>query len=957
MASMLDALLGREAPITNKAQNVSAARGSNRRTFLACAAGLLTLVWFLPGIVVRSGLHQRLIASLLADSGVTVRLGKTSLGWLRPIALRDVELSDAAGNQILLAPAVTGSKTLLAHLCCWSDLGSFRVEQPRLQVVFSETTSNVETALASLAGSSQESSSNSLPSAIAATLQLSRATIVLVDQHRDRQWTLCPVELAVTLPSRWSQPVEIELQAPLQEPAVTPGITLATALRLPQAPGEQIYPTGTVNARVDGIPLSIFEPVVRRVEPGTAMAGQLDGQWQCQLDQTPEGAPNIRAAGELTIHSLALRGPWLAEDVLQLKKLVGQSRLSVRGSVLTLEEAIIRSELGMLSATATIDTGARELSDLIPTPLNVSGDLELARLAGLLPNTLGLKDSTRPTKGRLSLALVGKTDHQGGRQFSGRLEVSDLEATRNGQSVRWQEPISIALAVRQAKDAPPVINALRCKSEFVDLTAAGDARQLEIRADLDLDRLTRQLEQFVDVGTARMSGHALGRVRVERQPNGVFSASGALRLDRLCLASGETLAGKATGQGSVRKSGERLHGSADVTLTDLAYVDTHGGDYREPMLRVSCQGAYDGKADLLQLEKLKMMTAELGCEASGTITQLRSRQELKLGGMLAYDLERLSTRLRPLVGGDWNLTGRDQRSFQLSASIAELIAASSAETTAKRTVWHAVSARGGIGWQSANALGFRAGPAELQAQCRDAWLRFEPLACAVNGGQVRAQPRLQLAPQMILYHDRGKLVEKVTITPEICAGALQYVAPVVAGCVRVDGELSVDLERAAVPLDNVQLVDASGRLVLHSLRVEESPLLSQISRLFGRPGTFYVAQDSEVPFRLANGRVHHRNMRLEFPDFLLTTSGSVGLDGTLDLVAEIVLGDKPVGSLSYAAALSGQPVRLPIRGTLQRPVIDSRALQAATADVLQRSANELLLNNLGNQLDRMFKRK
>jgi hypothetical protein len=52
---------------------------------------------------------------------------------------------------------------------------------------------------------------------------------------------------------------------------------------------------------------------------------------------------------------------------------------------------------------------------------------------------------------------------------------------------------------------------------------------------------------------------------------------------------------------------------------------------------------------------------------------------------------------------------------------------------------------------------------------------------------------------------------------------------------------------------------------------------------------------------------------------VIRTHGSVGLDQTLDLVAEIALTDEILSRVRFLGNLQGRTLEIPIQGTLPRP--------------------------------------
>ena len=98
----------------------------------------------------------------------------------------------------------------------------------------------------------------------------------------------------------------------------------------------------------------------------------------------------------------------------------------------------------------------------------------------------------------------------------------------------------------------------------------------------------------------------------------------------------------------------------------------------------------------------------------------------------------------------------------------------------------------------------------------------------------------------------------------------------------------------------------------------------------------------EVPFRMVAGRVEHHQFEVEVGDVVVRTSGSVGLDQTLDLVAEIPIRQKWVDRDPILRGLAGQTLEIPIRGTVQNPKLDPKAIGKLSKQMLQGTASGFL---------------
>jgi translocation and assembly module TamB len=84
--------------------------------------------------------------------------------------------------------------------------------------------------------------------------------------------------------------------------------------------------------------------------------------------------------------------------------------------------------------------------------------------------------------------------------------------------------------------------------------------------------------------------------------------------------------------------------------------------------------------------------------------------------------------------------------------------------------------------------------------------------------------------------------------------------------------------------------------------------------------------------------------------YVIRTSGSVGLDGSLQIVADLPVPAKAVERALAKAprlrdALAKQTLKVPIGGTVSQPKLDARALDAAADQVVQ-----ALLKNVADDL-------
>jgi hypothetical protein len=345
-------------------------------------------------------------------------------------------------------------------------------------------------------------------------------------------------------------------------------------------------------------------------------------------------------------------------------------------------------------------------------------------------------------------------------------------------------------------------------------------------------------------------------------------------------------------------------------------------------------------ADLLTVDQFRLEGAALTCDAGARLTRLSGRQDLTVEGQLHYDLEKLGPLLRSCLGPGVALEGRDVRPVRLEGTL-----------RGPRGLLAGLRAELALSWASVSALGAEAGPAEVEANLADGWLRLQPVSCTVNHGRLRLEPALRLAPgpAELRLGSRTRL-NHAHLTPALCAGALRFGLPVLAGVAELDGQISADLHDGRFPLDDARRGELSATITVHAGRLGPGPLLRELAVLTKGPPVAMLRNESTVTVRLADGRVFHEGLEIVFADLTVRTSGWVGLDGSLQLVAEFGVPPRWLAAVSPGRVPPGQTVRVPITGTLAKPRLDRQALEAAASRLLGDSARDVLRQQVEEHL-------
>ena len=258
----------------------------------------------------------------------------------------------------------------------------------------------------------------------------------------------------------------------------------------------------------------------------------------------------------------------------------------------------------------------------------------------------------------------------------------------------------------------------------------------------------------------------------------------------------------------------------------------------------------------------------------------------------------------------------------------------------------------------------------LRSQLRDSVAVFEPVHVDLNQGQATLNPRIDLSQSPgVISLKKGDGIRKIDLTPEMCRGWLKYVAPLLADSTRAQGNMSLELERASAPIDDLNSLQSQGVLIVHQAQVGPGSLttkllgpLQQILSVvdpqsaadLARP-TWIAIPTQQVEFQVQQGRVYHKQLMLRLRDVEIRTTGSVGFDQTLDLVAEIPVLDRWIKKSRYLESLRGKSIPLRVRGTFAKPNVDESVLRRLAQDSARGATEQLLKEQIERGLKKLFK--
>lgn len=774
-------------------------------------------------------------------------------------------------------------------------------------------------------------------------------------------------------PMSWQEPLSVDLQ--LEDGSNGPQFIASASAEFCSLQGNGNIESGRVTASLDL--QKLHQRLVDWVEiPVNAMSGaaQADLHWELEGAETLKAhgtlntTPVVIAASTGTQHSEPAWSGTLAATTI----LVDGTPERIMNASLQLastdEQLTVELQDPMLLTPAS-KGGAK----LVPAGfvVNLKGDLEKWNRRG----TMWLSEPPE-------LAVAGNAQIA----VAGRMDLSHVEIS----TANWRcEPLSVATAGLTFSE-PLMIGS------FKGLVNSSDLGQLAVQ-DLKLQMSSLSLaarDSAAGDALGSRKGEAGFQVDLQRLSQNFSSGTIAARTSTVESdgPSSQTLAaGLVRGQLAwhVNSTAAGVSVGANAEQFSLASYDPATGTtsplWSEPTVNVALNGQWlaetgDARVENLQV-KMPWATyngslqydagtaaaiANPGQPSGGSQTNLPKSvephgvQSLAMKGQVVYDSATLSQRLVPYTGGQVQLVGQQTVPIDLNW-------VSSAEPNSSMLA--GLHAKTRIGWQQARVAGIDVGVADVPVSIQSGHLT-SATEIPVSGGVLRWDIESDLTSEQMVIHQKPMTVlENVAITDEMCKGWLKYVAPLLAEATKVDGRLSLGLAHAELSPANPSEQTVRGQLFLHDAQVGPGPLSSQLIAIVKqvesiRKNEFSLASTSghvwlkvpeqKIDFEMVDGRVSHRNLNVRIGDADISTSGTVGVDGQMDLLASMPVPDNWIEKAPVLESMRGQSLQFPMRGSLTQPQVDTAFLQQFGRQAVQSAAQGLLQQQLSKGLGKLF---
>lgn len=370
------------------------------------------------------------------------------------------------------------------------------------------------------------------------------------------------------------------------------------------------------------------------------------------------------------------------------------------------------------------------------------------------------------------------------------------------------------------------------------------------------------------------------------------------------------------------------------------------------LLETGFDAAYDDVAKVLAITQMSAVAQGAQIHAQGRISGIFAEENIDLSGQVELPEHMLVSLLDPQVRDQVELDGLRLTQFAIQGPLHPLDDGTSLLNVGVT-----------LDWKKAAAFGLASDDGVVRLRLTDGLLVAEPIRLIVNDGRIAQLPQADLRTRPVtLTFQEGPLLENMLLSEQVCRGWMKYIAPSLANAVSTDGRFSIHSRPGFLPINESGGGKLAGTLTIARAQVRPGPLANQFLGVVNLvqsliPGLnvgdfsrqpLLTIQDEVVNYRLENGRVYHDKFGFSINKVRLSTTGSVGLDETLDLVLSVNLPPEWFAQRGpLLKLLAEEKIQLRVAGTLDAPVIDTSPLRGFGQRIGVRAGAGLLERFLG----------
>ena len=274
--------------------------------------------------------------------------------------------------------------------------------------------------------------------------------------------------------------------------------------------------------------------------------------------------------GSILASDLGVDAAVLGEDSLILEAFQFDGEGRVLQKAFVLKNVSINSDIGTLFAKPERVDAEQKLYVL-------ESKIDLAKVASMLPNTLGLREEMLVEQGMASIdgAITTGADAR----VEGVIRIEHLAGQAGEQELRLKEPVSLQADVALNKGAFAV-EKLSLESSFLSADGKGDLDDFALGGQLNLAGAFEELGQFLDLKGFEAAGDVNLRLGITANDGGEgYTTEGALNFSQVKVSASKAQT-SSPWDGSLRLRGTMRPGDEAWVFSEQVFVHSPWGEGR-----------------------------------------------------------------------------------------------------------------------------------------------------------------------------------------------------------------------------------------------------------------------------------------------------------------------------------------------------------------------------------------
>lgn len=694
------------------------------------------------------------------------------------------------------------------------------------------------------------------------------------------------------------------------------------------------------------------------------LAGTLDGRFGWQMvDSEPPGSPQaggtdnlpIQIGGSFVVDNPVIELPGMPRwQQPQMSIKLSGSGQSQSGGKLRLEQGGVQIDIGTEQLLATL---AQPVVDAFTNQIwntNCQMTGSMAGWVGHIQNFVDLGNIR--TEGDLNLICSASLNPKN-IQFSGiEYAVQQLAFDGYGMKIREAKTQGAGAAVYDLTTGSILFPELTVNSSSI--TARGQQVQFSfpsnMRADgtvsfrADVNKVADWYELSPTSDHLFWFGSWEGTAQLVSNENGIGARVNSTVSDLVAAMQRQPQMAEGNAQGQFRQASSTQTGWQEIL--------------RESKVGISGDFTLGNDFNALGFQNFLLDSSILKANANGSLTDLAGKMVADIKGVWLHDWQKVNLLLASHTGDLIKFAGQRQHQFVIAGPIFETTPTQPGQP--EPWISPSLKASATFGWDQGQILNLPVGKSDLAVNLSQSIGFVETKGIPFAGGLIQFAPQIDLrgeAPAITMGQTR--VINNVTLQPSTARQWLRFVAPLAADATSAQGNFSVDVGGANIPLFDPLKMEARGAIRLSNVVIGAGPtaqqLLATVTQLRAilKPGsseqnlnTWLQLEDQTVPVLVREGRIFHENLRFRHKDLTIQTRGSVGLDQSLNMVAQIPIADDWIAGKDFLSSLRGKFISIPIGGTVSNPILDKSAIQNLSRELVRDAAGNALNKAIGDQL-------